>query len=65
MHRNGSDRRTGTRHGGRARPGAPISVPVGEETLGRIFNVTGDPIDNKAGTGGREEDADSSGSTVI
>ena len=27
--------------------GAPISVPVGEETLGRIFNVTGDPIDNK------------------
>jgi F-type H+-transporting ATPase subunit beta len=27
--------------------GAPISVPVGEMTLGRIFNVTGDPIDNK------------------
>ncbi len=27
--------------------GSPISVPVGEETLGRIFNVTGDPIDNK------------------
>ena len=27
--------------------GAPISVPVGEKTLGRIFNVTGDPIDNK------------------
>lgn len=27
--------------------GAPISVPVGEETLGRIFNVLGDPIDNK------------------
>ncbi len=27
--------------------GAPISVPVGEATLGRIFNVTGDPIDNK------------------
>ena len=27
--------------------GAPISVPVGEDTLGRIFNVTGDPIDNK------------------
>ncbi len=27
--------------------GSPISVPVGEQTLGRIFNVTGDPIDNK------------------
>lgn len=27
--------------------GAPISVPVGENTLGRIFNVIGDPIDNK------------------
>src|SRR3989344_3958359 len=25
--------------------GAPISVPVGTETLGRIFNVTGEPID--------------------
>ncbi len=25
--------------------GAPISVPVGEATLGRIFNVLGDPID--------------------
>ncbi|MGI6103412.1 MAG: F0F1 ATP synthase subunit beta [Patescibacteria group bacterium] len=27
--------------------GAPISVPVGEATLGRMFNVTGDPIDGK------------------
>ncbi|MDD3238661.1 MAG: F0F1 ATP synthase subunit beta [Lachnospira sp.] len=27
--------------------GAPISVPVGEATLGRMFNVLGDPIDNK------------------
>ncbi len=25
--------------------GAPISVPVGEETLGRIFNVLGQPVD--------------------
>src|SRR5919108_2089344 len=25
--------------------GAPIRVPVGEATLGRIFNVLGDPID--------------------
>ena len=25
--------------------GAPINVPVGEETLGRIMNVLGDPID--------------------
>lgn len=27
--------------------GAPISVPVGENTLGRIFNVLGQAIDNK------------------
>ena len=27
--------------------GAPISVPVGPETLGRMFNVTGVPIDEK------------------
>ena len=27
--------------------GAPISVPVGEATLGRMFNVLGQPIDNK------------------
>ena len=27
--------------------GAPISVPVGNETLGRIFNVLGDAVDNK------------------
>ncbi len=26
--------------------GAPISVPVGKETLGRIFNVLGDAVDN-------------------
>jgi F-type H+-transporting ATPase subunit beta len=25
--------------------GAPISVPVGEETLGRIFNLLGEPVD--------------------
>ncbi|WP_413175363.1 F0F1 ATP synthase subunit beta [Anabaena azotica] len=27
--------------------GAPISVPVGKATLGRIFNVLGDPVDNQ------------------
>ncbi|MDO4615977.1 MAG: F0F1 ATP synthase subunit beta [Lachnospiraceae bacterium] len=27
--------------------GAPISVPVGEECLGRVFNLLGQPIDNK------------------
>ncbi len=28
--------------------GAPISVPIGKETLGRMFSVTGEPIDGKA-----------------
>lgn len=27
--------------------GKPITVPVGEQTLGRIFNLLGTPIDNK------------------
>jgi len=27
--------------------GSPIQVPVGEQTLGRIFNLLGDPIDGK------------------
>jgi F-type H+-transporting ATPase subunit beta len=30
--------------------GAPISVPVGEDTLGRMFNVIGEPIDSKGGS---------------
>lgn len=29
--------------------GSPISVPVGDQTLGRMFNVIGEPIDGKAG----------------
>lgn len=28
--------------------GAPISVPVGKATLGRLFNLLGDPIDHQA-----------------
>ncbi|HTD14054.1 MAG TPA: F0F1 ATP synthase subunit beta [Chthoniobacterales bacterium] len=28
-------------------PGTPISVPVGEGVLGRIFNVTGDAVDER------------------
>merc|ERR1712172_323436 len=27
--------------------GLPISIPVGQETLGRIINVIGDPIDER------------------
>ena len=34
--------------------GAPISVPVGEETQGRMFNVTGDPIDGQPAPKGRK-----------
>ena len=29
-------------------PGAPITVPVGAATLGRVFNVLGEPIDEAA-----------------
>jgi len=34
--------------------GAPISVPVGEETLGRIVDVLGNPIDEKGPVNARE-----------
>jgi F-type H+/Na+-transporting ATPase subunit beta len=27
--------------------GAPISIPVGKQTLGRVLNVLGNPVDNK------------------
>ena len=27
--------------------GSPVTMPVGEATLGRMFNVVGDPIDGK------------------
>ena len=33
--------------------GSPVSVPVGPATLGRVFNMLGEPIDN-----GGEVDAD-------
>ena len=34
--------------------GAPITVPVGEECLGRVFNLLGQPIDNKPVVKGAE-----------
>src|SRR5687768_18186984 len=27
--------------------GSPVAVPVGKETLGRVFNLLGEPIDNR------------------
>ncbi|TSC65485.1 MAG: F-type H+-transporting ATPase subunit beta [Candidatus Doudnabacteria bacterium Gr01-1014_77] len=36
--------------------GRPISVPVGKETLGRMFNVVGDPIDGKEKISGERQD---------
>ncbi len=35
--------------------GAPITVPVGEECLGRVFNLLGQPIDNKPAVRGSEQ----------
>ena len=34
--------------------GGPISVPVGPETLGRIFNLLGEPIDKKGPANAKE-----------
>ena len=35
--------------------GAPITVPVGDECLGRVFNLLGQPIDNKEPVKGSEQ----------
>ena len=35
--------------------GAPISVPVGKETLGRIFDVVGNPIDERGAVKGSKK----------
>jgi len=34
--------------------GGPIKVPVGEATLGRVFNLVGDPIDNRGPVNAKE-----------
>jgi F-type H+-transporting ATPase subunit beta len=34
--------------------GAPVSVPVGPETLGRVFNLLGEPIDNRGPVNAKE-----------
>jgi F-type H+-transporting ATPase subunit beta len=34
--------------------GGPVSVPVGLETLGRVFNLLGDPIDGQGPVGHKE-----------
>ncbi len=34
--------------------GAPITVPVGRQTLGRILNVLGEPVDNKGPVNSKE-----------
>jgi len=36
--------------------GSPISVPVGNATLGRILNVVGDPVDEKGKSVRRKQD---------
>src|SRR6056297_2055137 len=35
--------------------GAPISVPVGPEAMGRLFNLLGEPIDNKGDISTKEK----------
>ena len=43
--RDGLDRRPGARHRSASTRVRPISVPVGAPTLGRLWNVIGEPID--------------------
>ena len=34
--------------------GAPVSVPVGKETLGRVFNLLGEPVDKRGPVNAKE-----------
>ncbi|MCA9124209.1 MAG: F0F1 ATP synthase subunit beta [Planctomycetaceae bacterium] len=34
--------------------GAPVTVPVGEETLGRVFNMLGNPVDGRGDVNAKE-----------
>src|SRR5438477_8256709 len=34
--------------------GAPVTVPVGPETLGRVFNLVGAPIDGRGSVGAKQ-----------
>ena len=34
--------------------GGPVTVPVGKETLGRVFNLLGEPVDNRGPVGAGE-----------
>jgi len=48
------DTTDGLRRGQEVRnTGGPISIPVGPETLGRIMNVVGEPVDEKGPIGAR------------
>jgi len=51
------DTTDGLQRGMKARDtGRPIAVPVGREVLGRIINVTGDPVDEKGPIGATRHD---------
>ncbi len=45
--------------------GAPISVPVGQKTLGRIMNVLGEPVDDAGEVGAERALADSPESAFL
>ena len=40
--------------------GSPIAMPVGPETLGRILNVIGEPVDERGPVGNKHDPADPS-----
>ena len=38
--------------------GSPVTVPVGKATLGRVFNLIGEPVDGRGPVAGRRALAD-------
>ena len=45
--------------------GAPVSVPVGENTLGRVFNLLGEPIDGRGPVESAEKALPNTGSPAV
>ncbi len=45
--------------------GGPVSVPVGKETLGRVMNVIGEPVDEMGPVNSETSVAHSSGRAVV
>ena len=64
-HRAAAHRRPGARHEGDRAWAHPVTVPVGKETLGRVLNVIGEPVDKMGPVNTHEALSDSPSGAVV